>query len=62
MSSQWYRDTYDTLIMDPNTQILSLIIVYLDQIGTDLEQKYRVEPIAFTIGLLRQKIQHLLEV
>ena len=61
MSSQWYRDTYDKIITDPSTQILIPIIIYLDKTGTDLKQKYGVEPVAFTIGILRQKIRHLIE-
>ena len=61
MASQWYRDTYDKLVTDPTTQIVIPIIIYLDKTGTDLKQKYGVEPIAFTIGILRQKMRHLVE-
>lgn len=54
LSSKWYQETYKKLIVEPTSQILIPIIMYMDKTGTDVRQKYGVEPISYTLAIFKQ--------
>ena len=51
-----YQRTYQEYIKDPEKQFLLPLIFYIDETGTDVFQRYPLEPLMFTFGILRNFI------
>jgi hypothetical protein len=56
-AQEWYQQTYAEFIQDPQTQFLLPLIFYIDETGTDVFQRYPLEPLMFTVGILRNFIR-----
>jgi hypothetical protein len=56
-SAKWYQDTYDKLVVDPNHDLLFPLIFYIDKTGTDVMQRFPLEPLMFTTSLLKRGIR-----
>jgi hypothetical protein len=54
---KWYKQTYAEFVKDPQKQILLPLIFYIDETGTDVFQQYPLEPLMFTLGILRNFIR-----
>ena len=52
--SQWWKASDYKLIKDPNTQLMVPIIFYLDALVLDAYGKLSLEPLSFTLGILRR--------
>jgi hypothetical protein len=52
-AQKWYKETYAEFISDPEKQFLLPLIFYIDETGTDVFQRYPLEPLMFTLGILR---------
>ena len=48
--TQWYADTYDNMVKDPTKEVLLALILYGDKTGTDVNQRYALEPWMFTFA------------
>ena len=54
-SSTWYKDTYDQCVRKHGTEDLDFLlplIFYIDETGTDAFQRYPLEPLMFTVGII----------
>ena len=50
---EWYQQqTCQEYITDPEKQFLLPLIFYTDETGTDVFQRYSLEPLMFTLGIL----------
>jgi hypothetical protein len=56
-AQRWYRDTHAEFIKDPKKQFLLPLIFYIDETGTDVFQRYPLEPLMFTLGILRNFVR-----
>ena len=56
-AQEWHRQTHHEFITDPQTQFLLPLIFYIDETGTDVFQRYPLEPLMFTLGILRNFIR-----
>jgi hypothetical protein len=57
-SGSWYNRTYDKLITNPKLEVLMPpIIFYIDKTGTDVMQRFPLEPLMFTTTLLKREIR-----
>ena len=56
-AQKWYKDTSAEFITDPQKQFLLPLIFYIDETGTDVFQRYPLEPLMFTFGILRNSIR-----
>ena len=56
-AQEWYQQTYREFITDPEKQFLLPLIFYIDETGTDVFQRYPLEPLMFTLGILRNFIR-----
>ena len=56
-AQKWYKETYAEFVTDPQKQFLLPLIFYIDETGTDVFQRYPLEPLMFTFGILRNSIQ-----
>jgi hypothetical protein len=56
-AQEWYQLTYTEFITDPQKQFLLPLIFYIDETGTDVFQRYPLEPLMFTVGILRNFIR-----
>ena len=56
-AQKWYKETYAEFIKDPEKQFLLPLIFYIDETGTDVFQRYPLEPLMFTLGILRNFIR-----
>jgi len=54
MDGKWYSDAYDRCINDPNTQFLMPILLYIDKTHIDLNSRFGLEPVMFTVANLNQ--------
>jgi hypothetical protein len=52
-AQEWYQQTYQKFIKDPEKQFLLPLIFYIDETGTDVFQRYPLEPLMFTLGIFR---------
>jgi hypothetical protein len=52
-AQKWYKQTYAEFVKDPQKQFLLPLIFYIDETGTDVFQRYPLEPLIFTSGILR---------
>ncbi len=52
-AQKWHQQTYAEFIKDPEKQFLLPLIFYIDETGTDVFQRYPLEPLMFTFGILR---------
>jgi hypothetical protein len=55
-SGSWYRDTFVRLGLQSGIDFLLPIIIYLDKTGMDMNQRYSLEPISFSLGIIKQKV------
>ena len=56
-AQKWYEETYAEFVTDPQRQFLLPLIFYIDETGTDVFQRYPLEPLMFTFGILRNSIR-----
>jgi len=56
-AQEWYQRTYQEFIKDPKKQFLLPLIFYVDETGTDVFQRYPLEPLMFTFAILRNFIR-----
>ena len=56
-AQRWYRDTHAEFIKDSKKQFLLPLIFYIDETGTDVFQRYPLEPLMFTLGILRNFVR-----
>ena len=56
-AQKWYKETYTEFVTDPQRQFLLPLIFYIDETGTDVFQRYPLEPLMFTFGILRNSIR-----
>jgi Plavaka transposase len=56
-SGGWYNRTYDHLITTPHLDVLMPIIFYIDKTGTDVMQRFPLEPLMFTTTLFKHEIR-----
>jgi hypothetical protein len=56
-AQKWYKQTYTEFVKDPQKQFLLPLIFYIDETGTDVFQRYPLEPLMFTFGILRNFIR-----
>jgi Plavaka transposase len=56
-SGSWYNRTYDELITNPHLDLLMPIIFYIDKTGTDVMQRFPLEPLMFSTTLLKREIR-----
>ena len=61
LGSQWYHDTYTMKIDDPNKQFLVPLIFYTDKTGTDMYQRFPLEPLMFSTAILSNKARESAE-
>jgi hypothetical protein len=52
-AQNWYKQTCAEFVTDPQKQFLLPLIFYIDETGTDVFQRYPLEPLMFTLGILR---------
>jgi hypothetical protein len=53
MSKQWANDTFASLEdFDPNNDLFFTLVLYANKTGTDINQRYPLEPWMFTTPLL----------
>jgi hypothetical protein len=57
-SGSWYRDTFVRLGLQSGIDFLLPIIIYLDKTGTDMNQRYSLEPISFSLGIIKRKVRN----
>lgn len=56
MSRQWASETYDSLEgFDPDNDLFFPINLYANKMGTDVNQRYLLEPFMFTSPILRRR-------
>jgi hypothetical protein len=51
-SGSWYQSAYDRLITDKENEFLLPLILYVDKTGTDVMQRYGLEPVLFTTSVI----------
>jgi hypothetical protein len=56
-AQKWYKETYAEFVTNPEKQFLLPLIFYIDETGTDVFQRYPLEPLMFTFGILRNSIR-----
>jgi hypothetical protein len=56
-AQEWYKQTYAEFVKDPEKQFLLPLIFYIDETGTDVFQRYPLEPLMFTLAILRNFIR-----
>ena len=56
-SAKWYTDTYATLIENPGVDWLFPLIFYIDKTGTDVNQRFPLEPLMVTTSLLKRSVR-----
>jgi hypothetical protein len=56
-AQDWYKETYKEYITAPTKQFLLPLIFYIDETGTDVYQRYPLEPLMFTFGILRNAVR-----
>jgi hypothetical protein len=56
-AQKWYKQTYAEFVKDPQKQFLLPLIFYIDETGTHVFQRYPLEPLMFTLGILRNFIR-----
>jgi hypothetical protein len=56
-AQKWYKQTYADFVNDPQKQFLLPLIFYIDETGTGVFQRYPLEPLMFTLGILRNFIR-----
>jgi hypothetical protein len=56
-AQKWYKQTHAEFVTDPQKQFLLPLIFYIDETGTDVFQRYPLEPLMFTLGILRNFIR-----
>jgi hypothetical protein len=56
-AQKWYKETYAEFVTDPQKQFLLPLIFYIDETGTDVFQRYPLEPLMFPFGILRNSIR-----
>ena len=57
MEASWYKDTIalmKSLGMDIENEFVIVLVLYMDKTGTDRFQRYGLEPLLFTIALIRR--------
>ena len=58
MSAQeWYQQTHAEMITDPDKHCLIPLIFYIDETGTDVFQRYPLEPLMFMFGILQNFVR-----
>jgi hypothetical protein len=55
-AQKWYKQTYAEFVTDPQKKLLLPLLFYIDETGTDVFQRYPLEPLMFTLGILRNFI------
>ena len=63
LDGSWYSDTIDRMKKSdkgffPLLEFLLPIIVYLDKTGTSDNQRYPLEPVIFTLGIIRRQLRN----
>jgi hypothetical protein len=52
-AQKWYKETYAEFVKDSQKQFLLPLILYVDETGTDVFQRYPLEPLMFMLlGIL----------
>ena len=56
-NTSWMRDTFTTEYrdFDPKTDIMLPIILYMDKTGTDVNQRYSLEPVLFSFAAISRE-------
>ena len=65
VDAEWYqktrRDIEDNLVKDGEPFLVLPVVMYVDKTGVDTFQRYGVEPLMFTIGIIRRKLRNKAE-
>ena len=56
-SAKWYRETYDYLVTDAENDWLFPIVFYADKTGTDVMQRFPLEPLMFSTSVLKRNVR-----
>ena len=52
----WYKETREEICSNPNKHILLPIIIFLDASNVDKNGRLKVNPMTFSLGILREPL------
>jgi hypothetical protein len=56
-ASRWFRSTAQAFVQVRNEEFLLPLIFYIDETGTDANQRYPLEPLMFTFAVIRRHMR-----